>query len=328
MKKFLADQVEQLDLALDQLAARDRNFDRFAMMLIDNAMELTLHSHALQHRARGGISATSVSPDPVAKLAASALGQYFEPKVKLAKATGLLPADAADSVQYLHSLRNTVYHQGMRHEGILRACAVFYCRMTCLALQNLKPVLWFWSSDTTISHRALKYLGSASQVDSFPAAWLRLDEVAAAMGTDLIADLAADMWNTIEEADRALSFLAEDSSPPMTRDEAVLDAQVGSFIDPEKDWAEYAAVRGEGPFTTRDYVRWLAEKYPLTFRKDPVPSWRVRLSNLQAAKSGHAALKMHGDFMKQTTEIREQLDQSAAALDRNIDSQIDAARDE
>ena len=33
MWQFVADQIEQLDLALDQLAMRDRNFDRFAMML-------------------------------------------------------------------------------------------------------------------------------------------------------------------------------------------------------------------------------------------------------------------------------------------------------
>ena len=46
MLQFVADQVDQLDLALDQLAVRDRNFDRFAMMLIDNVVELTLHGHA------------------------------------------------------------------------------------------------------------------------------------------------------------------------------------------------------------------------------------------------------------------------------------------
>ncbi len=38
MWQFVADQIDQLDLALDQLAMRDRNFDRFAMMLIDNVV--------------------------------------------------------------------------------------------------------------------------------------------------------------------------------------------------------------------------------------------------------------------------------------------------
>ncbi len=46
MIQFLADNIDQLDLALDQLAIGDRNFDRFALMLVDNVVELTLHRHA------------------------------------------------------------------------------------------------------------------------------------------------------------------------------------------------------------------------------------------------------------------------------------------
>ena len=39
MIQFLADNIDQLDLALDQLAVADRNFDRFALMLVDNVKE-------------------------------------------------------------------------------------------------------------------------------------------------------------------------------------------------------------------------------------------------------------------------------------------------
>ena len=46
MIQFLADNVDQLDLALDQLAMKDRNFDRFAILLIDNIVELTLDKYA------------------------------------------------------------------------------------------------------------------------------------------------------------------------------------------------------------------------------------------------------------------------------------------
>ena len=44
MIQFISDSIDQLDLALDQLAMMDRNFDRFALMLIDNIVELTLHN--------------------------------------------------------------------------------------------------------------------------------------------------------------------------------------------------------------------------------------------------------------------------------------------
>ena len=35
--QFLADLIDQLDLALDQLVLNDRNHDRFALILVDNA---------------------------------------------------------------------------------------------------------------------------------------------------------------------------------------------------------------------------------------------------------------------------------------------------
>lgn len=43
MIQFLSDNIDQLDLALDQLVIADRNYDRFAFMLVDNVVELTLH---------------------------------------------------------------------------------------------------------------------------------------------------------------------------------------------------------------------------------------------------------------------------------------------
>lgn len=49
MTQFFADQIDQLDLAIDQLAVRDRNFDRFALMLIDNVVELVLSRECMPY---------------------------------------------------------------------------------------------------------------------------------------------------------------------------------------------------------------------------------------------------------------------------------------
>lgn len=328
MRQFLGDQIDQLDLALDQLAIRDRNFDRFAMMLIDNVMELTLHYHARlcasETSGRAAVSSANTRP----KVISDALGQLFDPKVKLAKKMGLLPNDAAESVQYLHSVRNTVHHQGQRHEGILHACALLYFRLTCLALQNLCSAPCWSSSTDRLSHRALKYLGAPSRAErreAFLGAWTRLDEVAATMGDTLLADLYADMEQTIDATDNQIAFLSEDSPQPMTRDEVMVDAQIES-AEPENDIREYVALHRAAAFSRRDYIRWLARKYPPKIRKDPIPSWRRRLSTLGAEKNHHVALKMYADFLHQTSGVRESLHEHAAALDTAIQNQIDEAR--
>ncbi|MBX3206765.1 MAG: hypothetical protein KF764_16970 [Labilithrix sp.] len=136
--QFFADQVEQLDLAVDQLGLKDRNFDRFAILLIDNVVELTLHRHAEAQQRRQEQRLWYRRPKPGdderARAATAALGQRFDAKVKLAKMTGMLSFELGDSILYLHSFRNTAHHSGLRHEGILHALAIFYVKSACLSL--------------------------------------------------------------------------------------------------------------------------------------------------------------------------------------------------
>jgi hypothetical protein len=46
MLRFLADNIEQVDLALEHVAKGDANNARFGLMLLDNVVEITLHQIA------------------------------------------------------------------------------------------------------------------------------------------------------------------------------------------------------------------------------------------------------------------------------------------
>ena len=50
MLKFLANNSEQLDLALEHCEKGDANNVRFALMLVDNVVEITLHQIANDKR--------------------------------------------------------------------------------------------------------------------------------------------------------------------------------------------------------------------------------------------------------------------------------------
>jgi len=126
MMQFLADQIDQLDLALDQLATKDRNFDRFALMLIDNVVELTLHQYAKDCSYDNDLWRSSGKSRSKPTEVAAALGPYFDAKVRLARSKKLVSDEVCDSLQYLHSFRNTAYHRGLRHEGILHSLMLFY----------------------------------------------------------------------------------------------------------------------------------------------------------------------------------------------------------
>jgi hypothetical protein len=328
MIQVLADHIDQLDLALDQLAMRDRNFDRFAFMLIDNVVELTLHKHAqdteILDNEWGKLDAPKFDPKTVAE----ATGSYFEPKVKLAKLTGMIPTDVAESLVSLHTFRNAVYHAGARHEGFLHSLALFYFQNACTVLASYEPMIWGSSNRDRISHRAMKYIGIpdiTSEHSVFKGAWDRLRAVGTAMGDSLVADLHADMAKTIDTMDRKIKFLAENGIPLMNRKQVIIHCQAwhAAFSDEGK---RFAAERGYPETPVWGYVNWLADNFPWPIRNDPIESWRKRLVRLQDERNRHRALKKYCDFMAQTQEIRERIESHAASLDAHIQQQIDIAR--
>ncbi|WP_157376370.1 hypothetical protein [Burkholderia ubonensis] len=331
MIQFLADQLDQMDLALDQLALKDRNFDRFALMLVDNAVELMLHEHAQDIRRDAELYPPDDGPRYDRKLVTAALGPYFDAKIKLARTTGLVSGQLAETIQYLHGFRNSAYHRGARHDGILHALALFYASSACELLAKYQPLFWSTSSRDSISHRAVKYLGSVKFVsprDAFRLAWERLADVAAHHGDTLITDLHADMTRTIDLADEQVTFLSQHPEPSGTsRDQVVIDCWLWPIAFSE-DGEKYAAAHGGPAPTAPEYLTWIAQNYPWSVRTDPIPSWRNRAASLAAESNPHLALKKYCEFMKQTEALRAAIDTSASQLDGYIQNMVDSYLEE
>lgn len=328
MNQFFADQIDQLDLAIDQLAVRDRNFDRFALMLVDNVVELVLHQQAKDKVMIGRAFAANRKPKPEWKTAVAATGQGFDAKVRYARETAMISAATADSIQYLHSFRNSAYHQGTRHESILHSLAVFYLRTACAVLSAYKPVFYSMYSGDKISHRAVKYLGKPKlngPNDAFVRASGRLTEVAEALGENLIDDLQADMLATIEQIDDWLDFISENDPDGPSRGEAVRQCQAWPFAWTDEAKA-FAKANGCKALNMGEYVEWLGHKFNWQVKTDPVASWKKRHSSLKQEKDADAALKKYCDFMKQTEAFREALEEGVLQIDGYVQEQIDRAR--
>ena len=328
MHQFLADNIDQLDLALDQLAVKDRNFDRFALMLVDNVVELTLHKFIQDKAGENEMWGRLGEPKHDPKVVEKGLGQNFDAKAKAGCKLGLIDEQICESILNLHSFRNTAYHKGLRHERILHSLVVFYFRNACNLLSAYKPRWWSWSSSDQTSHRAMKYLGNARlgrHEEIFKAAYARLEEVASTMDENFVGDLSADMSEAIELIDGAIDFLSSDSPDKKTRDQAVIDSQAWPFAFTQ-DAKDFARQNGCTESSIGAYVDWLVDNYNWPIKADPIPSWRSRLDALSKEKDYHKALKRYCDFMRQTEEIRSQISEAAAQLDAHIQHQIDVAR--
>ena len=330
--QFLADQIDQLDLALDQLALQDRNFDRFAMMLTDNVVELTLHRHAEDTRVlESDLRLGGQTPGIDQKIVSEALGARFDGKVKLARTTGLIDAELSATLLYLHGFRNTAYHRGARHEGVLHSVSLFYVRCACEILARYQPLGWYSASGDKISHRAVKYLGSMKgkfPTEPFGRAWAQISEVALHLGDRLVADLHCDMQKTIETFAESLGLLAQYPEPGGTpRSTVIIESQVWhvAFSSVGED---YARVHGGPTSPSADYVRWIEANFPWIDRVDPVPSWRRRAATLAKEKNPHSAVKKYCDFMRQSEMLREAIDAAAAQLNAHLNNLVDSYLEE
>ncbi|GAA3970683.1 hypothetical protein GCM10022278_30330 [Allohahella marinimesophila] len=145
------------------------------------------------------------------------------------------------------------------------------------------------------------------------------------MGKSLIADLALDMRSTIESVDESIRFLSEDGPDRKSRNEVVVDSQAWpfAFTDEGKRFAYEGGYIGK---TVGGLVDWIIKNYSWQVSADPIPSWRSRLESLSREDDEHKALKKYCDFMRQTEDIRSQIDESAAQLDGHIQQQIDIMR--
>lgn len=336
MIRELCDHIDQLDLALDQLALKDRNFDRFAIMLVDNVVELTLHQYAKHKKLYGNRWFDEDEPKIKDRVLDAALGQDFDAKVALALQAGLITAPMSRSINWLHSFRNSSYHAGLRHEGILHSLANFYLMTCCDLLVAYKPSGWSYGSQQTISHRAAKYLGYTDGLrmlfdaaELFDSAWKRIRVVAENMNCNMISDLEKDMSRTIDEADKQIDFVATNNpfGKSHSRRQVVIDAQVWPLAFSEKG-VEYARKNGytgklvQGPAL----ATWLESNYRGPSAVDPIPAWKGRLRSLSEEKDQHAALDKYCNFMRQTQSLRDDLSNQEAQLDGYIQEQIDLAR--
>lgn len=320
--QVLADLLDQLDLALDQLVLNDRNHDRFALILVDNAAELALRARIKDiadiELARNNLI---ISNDDQKRLR-RALGREFDEKVKFGAFKGWLSPEQSDAILGLHGFRNSSYHQGQMHETVLHSIAISYFRLVCEFLVNYTAGPYSFCSSDRISYRAMKYLGKPDylhSLESMVEAFRRMLDISLTFGDSLIDDLTSDMSSAIEAANSSISFISGSSDSQEKRDWAVVFAQ--AFVFTQDDDAKEKAVKmGFNPLKEKELFNWLIDDYnEWPFPRDPVPSWRNRLRNLRSETNAHKALKKYCDFMKQTNDIRLTLEEVESEIDSYIE---------
>ena len=330
MLLFLATIVEQLDLALEHVLKGDVHNCRFSLMLTDNAVELLLHQFAKDKAGYNNTFSHLREKYPHNAALTKALGKAFDAKVKFAKIEGKLGNAPARTFSIMHDYRNEIYHVGLQHESILPSLARFYLEAACTYMKDFKPYGLGWGSSQKLPERAKKYFQGKSfmpgKIEDFESACAK---IAAASGHDtasFVEVLADDVDEVVSTQDTCIDIVAngpyDDSKT--TRDLAVVSCQTWPLAFSEEGQT-FARENGYAGNQLR-LSGWLAEHYPLSFKSDPVPSWKQQAARLRRQKDAHEALEYYHSFMITTAPLRDAIYESAGAVEREIDAQIERMR--
>ncbi len=326
---WLARILEQLDLALEQLSERTPHNARFGLILTDNALELALHRYArdLSHH----LKEPPYHPRPYqhAQGLRKALSQHFEPKVSFAKATGFLAEEEAQTMLTCHGFRNETYHVGVAHEQVIDEIARFYFVVAATALARFSPTAVWWRFGEAMPERAKRFLTAdpftSDVIGQFQAACTAMAGSVEDSDLELLDALRRHMAEVIDVQDDLINHVAQGLNEPISRDDVAINAQAWPLALSDEG-KTIMAKGGYSPPSVFAAVEWIARNGKLRYPQDPVPSWRRRLGSLQGETNPHAALKKYRDFMIQSQPFRDQIEETAAGLDAEIDRQIDMVR--
>ena len=128
------------------------------------------------------------------------------------------------------------------------------------------------------------------------------------------------------EADSCLDIIADGiyDGDRQTRDEAIIQCQTWALAFSE-DGLIFARKNG---FTGNRFqlTKWLEQNYPLTFKQDPLPSWKRQAKRLRSKQNPHSALASFQSFIDFTAPVREKLQQSATEIEAKIDRLVEQRR--
>lgn len=331
---YLQPCVEQLDLAGRQLHLPGVSYARFALLLVDNVIELMCHQQAEflvlldKDRAHWASRAYSVRDEK------AALGQHFDEKVKFVARADKLTDSQRDFILRAHQFRNECYHAGLVHEDIVWDLAWHYHDLACELMEQLRPG-WAWfvqyrggPSDAIQEH--LKNAGLVEDLMDLPERMPQIINSVKAVKPpserSLSQILSESAERQLQRILEGIEFIARDGLETEDLDEAL--KAVLFRRQPELDELK-AGLDLQSPEGCKEWFeRFNAAEaaFVAPIRIESLERWRDRAADLAREQSPSMALVKYTDLRRDFSELAECVAEAATQLDQEIQHQIDVFR--
>lgn len=328
--------IEQMDRAARELATDHPINSRLALILVDNALELVIHRRCKEralldmHLHKQAWSDAKLSQTQCR----DALGRRLNKKLDVLHALDLITTEERRFINICHeNYRNELYHVGIMHEGLIRAIAGQYYKLTCDLIGRLQPSTLDWSSDNRTTEIGARYVGHSNGLLS---PFNELKELPGKLMAELPnieplpAALSTTVHGAIDDVEEAFKFLLNGAPGTETPDKLLYDLQF---------YRERSLRLEKSPLTTHpknrseeqeilNALKALMANWKPKYRKANWPGWRLRASGVELKANPLLAMDAYTKLRNDMEYLEGVILEGAAALDQHIQMQIDAARED
>ncbi len=334
--QYFQPHVDQIDLAGQQLHTTSATFARFALLLIDNTVELMCHQQAEYLVMRDKDRAHWATRHYSLKDEQNALGQHFNEKIKFIFRNGKITDTQRDFILRAHQFRNECYHVGLIHKDIIWDLAWHYHDLACGLVAQLRPG-WSWTIQPhgSLSSAILKHLKTAGLNDQSD--WFRIPEHLPSIIESLKSSKPPARRTLSEALSRSsiqqldllvdrLQFIADDGLETGNLNDALKAVlfRRQPEIDHLQDGLDIQSADGFKQWAERFEEAEASFQSPVTMRD--IDRWKNRAELLNQCKTPTEALVKYTDLFREFRILTYTIAEAATQLDRSIQLEIDIHR--
>lgn len=329
--KYIYSVLEQLDLAGKQLEHVHPSYARFALLLVDNMVELMLHRQCREAVRADDLLRLISEPKYDAKEREKVLGHHIDAKIKFCRKLEIIDQDEFDFIRTAHEYRNELYHVGMRHDDLLYPLAWEYHSLACILFAKLKVRGYEWRTDDQRSEAARKhwptdaspFLANGSAFSYASASLLATKPPLLTAFADQVATYAT---RAVQDVDDALDFLVHENPNRLSEAEVLQDVQFNGFIRSEAGEIALGLPPKPSPDVYLKRVTEVRANWTAAYKLRPTPRWRRRAEGLARLSSSADVLRRYVSLRNEMKRLEGTVFGAAADLDGWIQHQIDVAR--
>lgn len=319
--------IEQLDLAARQLEDNSPTYGRFALILIDNVVELIIHKVCADEISYDDMWLKLGKPRFTPEERSDATGQRFDRKVKFCKKAKKITAGQAEAIQICHKYRNELYHTGLKYDDIVWDLAWNYHEIATELLAEVYPD-HSWYSGAEVTAAVKKHAGENGQkvLSEMHNVAESIRQVRPNKNRTLPEALSSSAQHRVEETKDSLEFLITDDPQSRTEDVSIYELQFYDYIQSDEPlikeiWGKVKTLKQQK--AAMEFVR---EIWEPKYKTNPLQNFNKQAKRISRQKSDLNALKAFEHFKLEFAYFAGIVDEAAIALDMHIQQQIDAMR--